>query len=178
MILTGPEIKKRVESGEIVISDFNEKQLGPNSYNLRLHNELLVYDNRVADMKKPSETSRIIIPEDGFVIYPGEFYLGRTTEFTGVSGNIVPMLEGRSSIARFSILVHHAAGFGDLMFGYPTPCPWTLEISTLIPIRIYPNVEICQIYYHTALGEITPYQGKYQGNNDIQASMLYKDFYK
>ena len=37
---------------EIVIEPFSEKQLNPNSYNLRLHNELLVYDETILDMKK------------------------------------------------------------------------------------------------------------------------------
>ena len=42
MILTGHEIRHQVELGNIVIEDFNETQLGPNSYNLRLGDELLV----------------------------------------------------------------------------------------------------------------------------------------
>jgi dCTP deaminase len=47
------------------------------------------------------------------------------------------------------------------------------------PIRIYPQVEICQIYYHTLEGEAQPYEnGKYQRNKDIQASKLYEDFRK
>ena len=36
MILTGSEIKKYVENGDIVIEPFNEDQLNPNSYNYRL----------------------------------------------------------------------------------------------------------------------------------------------
>ena len=36
MILTGSEIKKYVENGDIVIEPFNEDQLNPYSYNYRL----------------------------------------------------------------------------------------------------------------------------------------------
>ncbi|HOA32113.1 MAG TPA: dCTP deaminase, partial [Clostridia bacterium] len=44
MILSGKEIEKRIGK-DIVIEPFNKKQLNPNSYNLRLHNELLVYED-------------------------------------------------------------------------------------------------------------------------------------
>lgn len=43
-MLSGLEIKRQVELGNIVISDFNEKQLNPNSYNIRLGKNLKVYE--------------------------------------------------------------------------------------------------------------------------------------
>ena len=46
MMLSGKEIEKKLGS-EIIIEPFNRKQLNPNSYNLRLHNELLVYDEDI-----------------------------------------------------------------------------------------------------------------------------------
>ena len=42
MILSGKEIQKHIGK-EIKIEPYNEKQLNPNSYNLKLHNEILVY---------------------------------------------------------------------------------------------------------------------------------------
>ena len=173
MILSGKEIRNRLGK-EIYIEPFDEKLLNPNSYNLRLHNELLVYDEDVLDMKKPNKTKKNIIPEDGLVLKPGELYLGRTLEYTKTD-KYVPMLEGRSSIGRLGLFIHVTAGFGDVGFsGY-----WTLEIHCVRPIRIYPNVEICQIYYHTIEGDYEPYSsGKYQNNQGIQPSLLYKDFLK
>ena len=44
MILSGKEILKRKDQ-DIIIEPFNENQINPNSYNLRLHNELMVYEN-------------------------------------------------------------------------------------------------------------------------------------
>ena len=41
MILTGKEIKKRM-GNDIVIEPFSDDQLNPNSYNLKLHDELMV----------------------------------------------------------------------------------------------------------------------------------------
>lgn len=171
MMLLGKEIEKKLGS-EIIIEPFNRKQLNPNSYNLRLHNELLVYDEDILDMKKENKTKSIIIPEEGLVLEPGKLYLGRTIEYTETK-NYVPMLEGRSSIGRLGLFIHVTAGFGDVGFkGY-----WTLEIFCVQPIRIYPSVEVCQIYYHGIDGDYEEYSsGKYQSNKGIQPSLLYKDF--
>lgn len=171
MILSGKEIKNRLGK-EIVIEPFSEKQLNPNSYNLRLHNELLVYDEEVLDMKKPNKVKKIIIPEEGLVLEPGKLYLGRTIEYTATD-KYVPMLEGRSSIGRLGLFIHVTAGFGDVGFkGY-----WTLEIFCVQPIRIYSEVELCQIYYHSVEGDYDKYSsGKYQNNESVQPSLLYKDF--
>ncbi|MCB1303374.1 MAG: dCTP deaminase [Leptospiraceae bacterium] len=173
MILTGPENKKRLGT-DIKIEPYSEDFLNPNSYNLRLHNELVVYTNPPLDMKQPNPTEKIIIDDNGYLLEPGRLYLGRTLEYTETY-NLVPMLEGRSSIGRLGMFVHVTAGFGDVGFcGF-----WTLEISTIHPIRIYPGVGICQIFYHTIEGAIKEYDsGKYQKNKGIQPSLLYREFQK
>lgn len=56
MILSGKEIEKEVRSGNIVINPFSPSQVNPNSYNLTLHNELLVYEDDILDMRKPNQT--------------------------------------------------------------------------------------------------------------------------
>lgn len=173
MILSGKEIRKKMGT-EIIIDPYSEKQLNPNSYNLRLHQDLMVYNEPVLDMKKKHTTSMITIPEEGLQLKPGVLYLGRTLEYTETYG-LVPMLEGRSSIGRLGLFIHITAGFGDVGFkGF-----WTLEISCIQPVRIYPHVEICQIFYHAIQGDYVNYvSNKYQGNKSIQPSMLYKDFEK
>lgn len=171
MILSGKEIKNRLGK-DIYIEPYNENQLNPNSYNLRLHNELLVYEDSVLDMKKENKAKSIIIPPEGLLLEPGKLYLGRTVEYTRADTH-VPMLEGRSSIGRLGLFIHVTAGFGDVGFsGF-----WTLEIFCVQPIRIYPDVEICQIYYHSIEGDYDKYSsGKYQNNRGIQPSLLYRDF--
>jgi len=52
-----------------------------------------------------------------------------------------------------------------------------LEISCIHPVRVYPGVEICQIFYHLIEGNYDRYSSdKYQNNKGIQPSMLYKEF--
>lgn len=170
MILSGQEIKSRLGT-DIKIDPFNEAQLNPNSYNLTLHNELLVYEEVVLDLKVPNRYRRLEIPPTGLVMSPSQVYLARTVERTETH-NLVPMIEGRSSLGRLGLFVHVTAGFGDAGFcGY-----WTLEMFAVQPIRIYPGVQICQIIYHTLEGAVQEYRSKYQNNTDIQPSLLYKEF--
>ena len=172
MILSGKEIKKQVKEGNIAIDPFTDEQINPNSYNLRLHPDLLVYDNDILDMREKNSASPLVIPEDGLLLEPHKLYLGRTVERTSTD-KYVPMLEGRSSVGRLGLFIHITAGFGDIGFdGF-----WTLEIFCVQPIRIYSGLEICQIFYHTIDGDFDLYRSKkYQSNKGVQPSMLYKDF--
>ena len=44
MILSGKEIVKHLGK-EIIIEPFHPERVNPNSYNLSLHNELMIYDH-------------------------------------------------------------------------------------------------------------------------------------
>ena len=169
MILSGNEIRQQL-GRNILIDPFDESRLNPNSYNLSLHDELLVYEEVVLDMRKSNRVERISIPEEGLVLTPNQLYLGRTVERTETH-NLVPMIEGRSSIGRLGLFVH-VTGYGDVGFcGY-----WTLEMFAVQPVKIYPGVPICQIFFHQIVGEITEYSSqKYQHNRDIQPSLLYRE---
>ena len=170
MILSGHEIRQQLGEN-IHIDPFDDKRVNPNSYNLSLHDELLVYEEVVLDMRKSNRVARVQIPEEGLVLTTNQLYLGRTVERTETH-NLVPMIEGRSSIGRLGLFVHVTAGFGDVGFaGY-----WTLEMFAVQLVKIYPNVPICQIFFHQITGAITEYSSdKYQHNRDIQPSMMFKE---
>ena len=104
MILSGKEIKKQVKEGSIAIDPFTDEQINPNSYNLRLHPDLLVYDNDILDMREKNSASPLVIPEDGLLLEPHKLYLGRTVERTSTD-KYVPMLEGRSSVGRLGLFI-------------------------------------------------------------------------
>ncbi len=169
MILSGQQIRARLGE-DILIDPFDESHLNPNSYNLTLHNELMVYEELVLDMAKDNRVRRIEIPKEGLTLSPNQLYLGRTIEKT-TTHNLVPQIEGRSSVGRLGLFVHVTAGFGDVGFsGF-----WTLEMFAVQPIRIYPGVPICQIFYHEVTGEVIEYASKYQHNRDIQPSKLHEE---
>lgn len=164
MILTGPEIIRQREQGCLDIDPFDERQINPNSYNLRLADTLKVYlpagETELSawvpntqfpaarlDCRQENCTWAFQIPEGGITLYPGKLYLGATVERTE-SDHFVPMLEGRSSLARLGISVHQTGGFGDLGFAGN----WTLEITCVEPVRIYAGMEVCQVQFWTATG--------------------------
>ncbi len=173
-ILTGNQIMREIERKTISISRFNAKQLNPNSYNLRLGRRLLVYDGGVLDMKSNNPYTILTIPNSGFVMERGKCYLGETVEETWTD-SFVPMIEGRSSVGRLFLPIHITAGFGDV--GWRGK--WTLEFVPFTNIRVYPGVEIAQIYFHTIFGKKSYYGGgtsKYQNADGVEASKMYLDF--
>lgn len=175
MILTGPEILKQRKKGNIIINPFDEKNINPNSYNLTLGDTLLCYSiqNFTLDIKKKSPIYKIKIPEQGKVLYPGQLYLGQTVEYTETY-NLVPLLDGRSSLGRLGVFVHITAGFGDVGFcGH-----WTLEIIVTHPIKMYPNIKCCQIYYNLIVGEVINYNGKYQNAKKAEGSKICQEYKK
>ncbi|GIW92771.1 MAG: dCTP deaminase [Pirellulaceae bacterium] len=168
MILTGPEIERELGKN-IIIEPFDPKRLNPNSYNLTLHDELLIYEEVILDMKRPNRVRRLRVPDSGLVLEPNRIYLGRTVEYTETH-NLVPMIEGRSSVGRLGLFVHVTAGVGDI--GYKG-C-WTLEMFAAQPVRIYPGVAICQILFYRPSGDIREYSSaKYQDSRDVVPSRMH-----
>lgn len=162
MILSDRAIIRAVAHGDIVIDPFRNSQLNPSSYDLTLGPDVQVYEiPYIYDVRKEPKTYHVgPIGPDGFVIRPGVGYLMHTVERVG-SRKFVPVLDGKSSIGRLFLSVHHTAGFGDVgFFGQ-----WTLEVTThLHAIRVYPDMRIAQIRFHVIEGEIGKYyDGNYQG---------------
>lgn len=148
MILSNTAILTALKEGAIAITPFNPDQLGSNSYDVRLGNTLAVYDSVDLDSRKENTISLIEIPETGYRLEPGKLYLGVTAEYTETWQH-VPFLEGKSSIGRLGINIHATAGKGDIGFcGH-----WTLEISVIQPVIVYPNMPIGQLIYFQVAGE-------------------------
>lgn len=170
-MLSGEEIIRQIEEGNIVIEPFDKKYVGPNSYYLHIADELVIYDEDVLECKKPNKTRKVTIPEEGYVLRPGELYLSRTLEYTETD-HFVPLLCGRLSLAALGVTIHITAGFGDNGF----KGTWTLEIFCIKPVRIYPGMRVCQVCYFPVVGEENiKYTGKYLGQIDATASRIYKD---
>ena len=185
-MLTGLEIIRQVKLKNIHIDNFDESKINPNSYNLHLGNKLLVYSDIIdptddgmhnkgvrgyIDSYENNPTREIEIPDSGLILVPNQLYLSTTVERT-FAKNCVPCISGRSSIGRLGISIHVTAGFGDIGFDGK----WTLEIGVLVPVKIYPNMEICQIYFEEVEGDSEiKYKGKYQFQDDVQPSKLFID---
>jgi dCTP deaminase len=143
MILTDHTITSEMNKGNIVIEPFNAANLGSNSYDLTLSNTLILYKERVLDVRKKNPSAPMIIPEEGLTLQPSILYLASTIEYTQTLRH-VPILMGKSSLGRLGLFVHVTAGFGDVGFAGH----WTLELVCVQPVRIYPGMKIAQIVYN------------------------------
>lgn len=179
MILTDLKILEEMKTGAIVISPFDKKFLGSNSYDVHLGRHLAVYKSDILDAKVHNEVDHFEIPADGLILLPHRLYLGVTEEYTETHRH-VPFLEGKSSIGRLGIDIHATAGKGDIGF-----CnTWTLEISVKQPVRVYRGMPIGQLIYFEVSGEIgvdykSKMGAKYNTRTDKPVeSMMWKNFSK
>jgi len=177
MILSDVKILQEIKKGTIVIKPFNIKDMGGNSCDVHLSKYFAQYIDKTLDAKKHNKIKHFEIPEKGFVLKPGELYLGSTLEYTE-SHKHVPFLEGKSSTGRLGIDIHATAGKGDVGFcGY-----WTMEISTSKPVRIYPGMPIAQIIYYVVDGKVERMynkkkNAKYSNKEKLpKESMMWKNF--
>lgn len=176
MILSDKKILDAIQNGDIVIDPFNRASLGTNSYDVHLSKNLAVYTGDVLDARQHNAIRHITIPEEGIILQPGTLYLGATEEYTETH-NSVPFLEGKSSVGRLGIDIHATAGKGDVGF-----CNhWTLEISCVLPVRVYAGMPIGQLIYFMVEGSIENYynkkpNAKYNQRSDKpMESMMFKN---
>lgn len=149
MILSDKKIREEIRQGHIVIRPFRRECLGTNSYDVHLGPYLAVYSSGALDARRPNPVDEFRIPKDGYVLVPGQLYLGVTEEYTETHG-FVPFLEGKSSLGRLGIDIHSTAGKGDEGFcNY-----WTLEMSVKLPVRIYPGMPVGQLIYFEISGPV------------------------
>jgi dCTP deaminase len=149
MILSDVKIREEMRRKRIIIRPFRPDSLGTNSYDVHLGPYLSVYSDGALDARTPNKVEEFRIPKDGFVLVPGQLYLGVTEEYTETHG-FVPFLEGKSSVGRLGIDIHSTAGKGDEGFcNY-----WTLEMSVKLPVRVYPGMPVGQLIYFEISGRV------------------------
>jgi dCTP deaminase len=179
MILTDKRMLQEMGKGTIVISPFDRRNLGSNSYDVHLGKYLAVYKSDILDAKVHNQVDHLTIPDNGLILLPQRLYLGVTEEYTETHAH-VPFLEGKSSIGRLGIDIHATAGKGDIGF-----CnTWTLEVSVKQPVRVYHGMPIGQLIYFEVSGELetsynTKASAKYNTRTDRPVeSMMWKNFLK
>ncbi|MCI4350196.1 MAG: dCTP deaminase [Thermoplasmata archaeon] len=153
MILSDTRIRRAMREGRIVVRPFRPKCLGSNSYDVHLGPYLSTYRDGALDARRPNAVDEFKIPPEGFVLVPGQLYLGVTEEYTETH-DFVPFLEGKSSVGRLGVDIHSTAGKGDVGFcNY-----WTLEMSVKLPVRVYRGMPIGQLIYFEVAGDVAhPY---------------------
>lgn len=177
MILSDKTILQEIAAGNIIINPLNPAYVNPNSVDLTLAPQFKRYISDVLDPRQPNPVEEFLIPEEGYVLQPGDVYLYACNERIGVKNNIRAKVEGKSSLGRLGLFIHVTAGFIDTGFEGSL----VLELVATKPIRVYPNMKICQVEFARVEGEILETydkkQGsKYHGQTGVQESKYHENF--
>lgn len=158
MILTGREIQLQYEAGNISFSEFDPSKLSPDSYDLTLGEKLLFYTGHELDARSNNSVREVVLTKEGLQLSPGQFCLGCTRECIG-SDQFVPILHGKSGVARSGLFVHVT---GDLMhLGFYGAV--TLQLYPTLPVVLLPGMRLAQVSFWVPQGGVTRYDGKFQG---------------
>jgi len=183
MILSDKDILEYLKKGFIEITPFREKNLQPASYDLTLGYHFITFESKnehIIDIKSKESLKRIkkeiyLKNENDFIIIkPKSFVLATTIETIYINEKISAFLSGRSSIGRLGLFIENA---GWIDSGFKGQITLELFNANDFPIKLYPNVRICQIIFIENKTEcINAYNGKYQNQKNTTLSRIYKDF--
>jgi len=186
MILADVSIRALVAEGRLAIEPFDSDLVQPASVDVRLGTQFRVMSNsRLTHIDPMTHDERLMevveVPlDDPFVLHPGEFALGHTSERFTLPDDLVAIVNGKSSLGRMGLLVHATAGFVDPGFSGVI----VLELSNVanLPILLRPGMKIAQMvfermdraaerpYGHPGLGS------KYQGQSGAVASKYSENY--
>jgi len=188
MILSDADILDRLADGELVIEPLADvdQQVQPASVDLRLGERFLEFQRTNIPCIHPTEADEVgeyvtettVTAGDEFILHPGDFVLGTTTERVEIPDDLVAHVEGRSSLGRLAIVVHATAGLCDP--GYHGQI--TLELSNLgtAPVALSPGMRVSQLTFTELTSPADrPYGAergsKYQDQDGPQASRIGDD---
>ena len=186
MILSDRSIREQLDQGRIQIDPLQPGCIQPSSVDLHLFTEFLVFRNSrrpFIDVREPQADLTDLLSVSGseaFILHPGEFVLGCTSEIVGIPDDLVGRLDGKSSLGRCGLMIHSTAGYVDPGFVGRL----TLELSNVanLPIALYPGMRIAQISFSRMTTPADhPYGdpsigSKYQGQMGPRASELHREF--
>lgn len=169
MILTKGKIIQEIKDNKIEIVPFSESNINYNSYTVKLGTKLLRYTSTVVDTAQKNPVEEISIPETGYILEKGKFYVGCISEFIG-SDYYVPILHGLSEIARMGLFIHVTANLIDI----GNHCNFSLQLVPTENIKVYPGMNIAQVSFWKVSGKIQLYKGKYKGVRGPASSQSFK----
>jgi dCTP deaminase len=171
MFLSDKDILVAVKEGHITLEPFDEKQLQPATYDIRLGNTFIINDahfTKAIDPVKgifPNTQSVEVKDGEEFVLHPGISILGYSKERFG-SDNYLIEVNGKSSLARIGLIVHNSASIVNP--GHYLNI--ALELCNLnnVPIILRPGMEIAQLTFSTLSSHTKKsykQTGRYHKNN-------------
>lgn len=149
VLLSDRDIRAALDDGRLGLEPYDDALVQPSSVDVRLDGFFRVFNNtrytHIDPAQRQDELTSLVEPGQGepFVLHPGEFVLGATTERCSLPDDLAGRLEGKSSLGRLGLLTHSTAGFIDPGFSGHI----TLELSNVanLPITLWPGMKIGQL---------------------------------
>jgi dCTP deaminase len=166
VLLSDKRILEELETGNIVIEPFNRRQLGTNSYDVRLGEWFFLPNHNMVTVNFSSEADALAFwgeahrAENGLIsIRPGDTILAHTLEVVGGHHGYTTSMRARSSIGRSCLSVCKCAGVGDVGF----ISRWTMEITnhSHAMVQLPVGLRVAQILFYEIGETLREYQGKY-----------------
>lgn len=165
MILTRDAILELLKSGELEIDPYDERRLGPSSYDLALGNEFRYFKKvknvveTVEDCDYRQLTDLVSIPDgERFLLMPGETAHAITKEKLHLPRNICAWLQGRSTFARVGLVIHITASF--VQPGSRNRQVLEMFNASPMPLALHPGDRVCQVIFQSCSG-MAAYGGRY-----------------
>lgn len=162
MVLTKPEILKKLREDVIKIEPFDERAVGPASVDLTLDNSIRVFDSKgelVTNETDYKRISRLVSIEDGYLLKPEELVLGITVEKITLPENICGWLNSRSRFARIGLMSHITAPF--IAPGVSNKQVLEIFNAGQNRIKLVAGTRICQIVFQECKGK-AKYEGRFK----------------
>lgn len=115
----------------------------------------------------------VVIPfKEHFILHPQNMVLGATLEYIGLPNDIEASIEGRSSWARYGLIIATAVSIDPGFKGCIT-----LELANIsnIPIKLYPGMRIAQLVCRKTNGKVNYINKKYLFPIGPEISKLHLD---
>ena len=163
-VITGRQIKKLVNSGELIIDPFDETLVAPATYDLRLHHKVLV--SPVGE-KQSGHVIDLREKPDGYEVLPGQMIGILSYERVGLPLNISGRFGIRSSLARKGM-----NAFGGIQLDPGFRGKLIMNLINVgpepIPIQFKETVFSVEFSKLEEMAE-TAYSGPYQDQDDFPA---------
>jgi dCTP deaminase len=181
VILTDREIQISIQQGLIIIQPqpASDVFFSSTALDLTLDSHIRTFNDGVIGVDKtidPSNkgtnsdqiikeiTTPSVIPDEGYLLTTGRLILGWTVEYVklDLKARIAARVEGKSSLARLGLGVHVTAP--TIHAGFEGQIQLEIINHGSIPIRLRPNMRICQLIFETTTGTpVKGYDGQFLG---------------
>lgn len=179
MILAESELRKALDTGDLrLIPTIAPTQITPASIDLRLSDKFILIDTEIeankeagvdnvidtarysfASFAKRFGTTKTVTTGESFVLTPHRLVLGYTKERVELTESLAGRVEGKSSLARLGLFVHITAP--TIQPGFRNELQLELFNVGPAPLRLWPNMPICQLIVERVEGTGT-YMGQFQ----------------